>query len=67
MDPELFFVLGGALVFLMIPTILSAIIDGRTPRTPALVALIAGIMIFLRSVEDPAHTPSEHTSIQPHA
>ena len=53
MDPDLFFVLGGALVFLMIPTILSAIIDGRTPRTPALVALIAGIMIFFAVSERP--------------
>lgn len=53
MDPDLFFVLGGALAVLMVPAILSSIIDGRTPRTPALVALIAGIMIFFAVSERP--------------
>lgn len=54
MDPDLMFVLGGALAVLMVPAILSAIVDGRTPRTPALVALIAGTMIFYAISERPS-------------
>ncbi len=53
MDPDLLFVLGGALAVLMVPAVISALIDGRTPRTPALVALAAGIMIYFSVTQKP--------------
>lgn len=45
MDPDLLFVLGLVLGVFTIPAIVSAIIDGRAPRTPAMLVIIGGLMI----------------------
>jgi len=45
MDPDLSFAIGIVLGVLSIPSIVSALIDGRAPRTPALVIIIAGLLI----------------------
>ena len=45
MDTDLLFVLGIGLGVLMIPSMLSALIDGRAPRTPAMVMIVAALMI----------------------
>lgn len=53
MDPDLLFVLGIVLGVLMIPAILSALIDGRAPRTPALLVIIGGLMIGYAVMQKP--------------
>ena len=45
MDTDLLFVLGIVLVVLTIPAIISALIDGRAPRTPAFLVIISALMI----------------------
>ena len=46
MDPDLFLVLGLIIAGFSIPSILSAITDGRAPRASALTILIAGGMVL---------------------
>ena len=53
MDSDLFFILGLALAVLMIPAIVSALIDARAPRTPAMLAIIGGLMIGYAVYEKP--------------
>ncbi len=45
MDFDLIFVVGFAISVLGIPAIVSAFLDGRTPRAPALIILIGALMI----------------------
>jgi hypothetical protein len=52
-DTDLLFVLGIALVVLSLPVIVSALIDGRAPRTPALLILIAASMIGYAILQRP--------------
>ena len=53
MDTDLLFVLGITLAVLMIPSIISALIDGRAPRTPALLMIIGGLMIGYAVMQRP--------------
>lgn len=46
MDTELLLVLGLVLAVFAIPSIMSAITDGRSPRAAAVVILIAGGMVL---------------------
>lgn len=46
MDSDLFLVLGIVLAGFSIPSVLSAITDGRAPRASALTILIAGGMVL---------------------
>ena len=45
MDLDLMFVLGFVLAVLAIPAAVSALLDGRAPRTPAYLIIIGGLMI----------------------
>lgn len=45
MNTDLIFIVGVAIAILAIPAIVSAFLDGRTPRAPALVILIGALMI----------------------
>lgn len=54
MDPDLLFVLGMSLGVLVIPAIVSALIDGRAPRTPAMLLIIGGLMIGYAVMQRPA-------------
>ena len=45
MDTDTFFVFGAIIAVLAIPAVTSAFLDGRTPRVPAIIVLIGGIMI----------------------
>ena len=45
MSTDLIFVLGVAIGVLSIPAVVSAFADGRTPRAPALVIVIAALMV----------------------
>lgn len=45
MDADLLFVLGIVLGVFSIPSITSALLDGRPPRTPAVLILIGALMI----------------------
>ena len=45
MDSDLFFVVGVVIAVFSIPSIVSALTDGRAPRTPALLIIIGGLMI----------------------
>jgi hypothetical protein len=45
MDTDLLFVLGLVLGVFTIPAMMSALIDGRAPRTPAMLVIIGGLMI----------------------
>lgn len=45
MDPDVFLVLGIVIGAFAIPSMLSAAIDGRTPRASALTILIAGGLV----------------------
>ncbi|MCA0871665.1 hypothetical protein LCL97_12575 [Seohaeicola saemankumensis] len=45
MDTDLIFILGLVLAALSVPATMSAISDGRAPRAPILIILIAGAMI----------------------
>ena len=53
MDPDVFFVLGSVLAVLSIPAIISALVDGRGPRAPALIVLIGGGMMAFAVSERP--------------
>jgi uncharacterized membrane protein len=45
MDTDLFFVVGVIIAVFSIPSIVSALTDGRAPRIPALMIIIGGLMI----------------------
>ena len=45
MDTDIIFVVGFIIAVLSIPAIVSAFSDSRTPRVPAIVVLIGGLMI----------------------
>ena len=45
MNTDMIFVVGFIIVVLSIPAIVSAFSDSRTPRVPAIVVLIGGLMI----------------------
>ena len=53
MDTDLLFILGLALMVLMIPAIFSALMDARAPRTPAFLAIIGGLMIGYAVLQKP--------------
>jgi hypothetical protein len=46
MEPDLFLVIGVIVAAFSVPSILSAISDGRAPRASALTVLIAGGMVL---------------------
>ncbi|SEN14928.1 hypothetical protein SAMN04488003_1105 [Loktanella fryxellensis] len=45
MDTDLIFVVGVFIAVLAVPAIISAFMDGRVPRAPALTVVIAALMI----------------------
>ena len=45
MDSDLLFVLGFVFLVLAIPAVISAFVDGRTPRAPMLIILLGGGMM----------------------
>ena len=45
MDTDMIFVMGFVLLVLSIPAMLSAFLDGRTPRAPALIIMIGVLMV----------------------
>jgi hypothetical protein len=47
LDPDLFLVIGIVIAVLTIPSLLSAFIEGRTPRAGAVLVLISGTLIVL--------------------
>lgn len=53
MDTDLFLVIGIVILGLTIPPILGALFDGRPPRTPAILVLIAGGMITFAIIQHP--------------
>ncbi|AML51288.1 MULTISPECIES: hypothetical protein [Falsihalocynthiibacter] len=53
MDPDLFLVIGLLIGGFTIPPILGAIFDGRPPRTPAVLVVIAGGMIAFAVIQKP--------------
>jgi hypothetical protein len=53
MDPDVLFVVGFAIAVLSIPAIVSAFSDERSPRVPAIVVLIGGLMIGYAISERP--------------
>jgi hypothetical protein len=53
LDPDLFLVIGIVIAVLTIPSLLSAYIEGRTPRAGALLVLISGTLIVLAMNEHP--------------
>lgn len=53
MDPDLTLTLGVIVGVLSIPSILSAITDGRAPRASALTILIAGGLILYAAASKP--------------
>lgn len=53
MDPDLYMVIGVTIAVLTIPSLMSAFIEGRTPRAGALMILIAGTLIVLAIKEHP--------------
>lgn len=54
MDPDLVLVIGVILGVFTVPSILSAISDGRAPRASALTILISGSMILWAVTKNPA-------------
>ena len=54
MDTDLLFVLGLALGVLAIPAIVSALLDGRAPRTPAYLLIIGGLMVGYAVLQKPS-------------
>lgn len=46
MSMDLTFVAGCITLFFAIPAIVSAYSDGRTPRYPAMIVMIGGVMVF---------------------
>lgn len=53
MDSDLLFVLGIVLSVLMVPAIISALIEGRAPRTPAILVIVGGLMIGYAVMQKP--------------
>ena len=47
MDPDLFLVIGIVIAVLTIPSLMSAYIEGRTPRAAAVLILISGTLIVI--------------------
>ena len=47
MDPDLFLVIGIVIAALTIPSLISAYIEGRTPRAGAVLMLISGTLIVV--------------------
>jgi len=45
MDSDLFFVVGVVLAVFSIPSIVSALSDGRAPRVPAMMIILGSLMI----------------------
>lgn len=45
MEPDVVFVLGVVVAVLSIPAVVSAYLDGRPARVPAIIVLIGGLMI----------------------
>ena len=53
MDPDLYFVIGLAVLVLSIPPIFGAISEGRAPRTAAILILIGGGLLGLAVSQKP--------------
>ncbi len=53
MDPDLFLVIGIVIAALTIPSLMSAYIEGRTPRAAALLILISGTLIVIALTNHP--------------
>ena len=53
MDPDLIFVVGLVLGVFSIPSILSAVSDGRAPRVAAFTVIASGVMIFWAATNKP--------------
>jgi sugar phosphate permease len=53
MDSDLMLVIGIILGVLSIPAMLNAFSESRAPRMPAIIVLIAGILVFLALRESP--------------
>ena len=53
MDSDLIFVVGFFLLVLSIPAMVSAFMDSRTPRAPALIIMIGALMIAYAVRERP--------------
>lgn len=53
MNTDIIFVVGFVIAVLSIPAIVSAFSDSRTPRVPAIVVLIGGLMIGYAMNERP--------------
>jgi hypothetical protein len=47
LDPDLFLVIGIITAVLTVPSLVSAFIEGRTPRAGAVMVLISGTLIVL--------------------
>ena len=45
MDLDTIFVVGTVITLLAVPAIVSAYVDGRTPRAPAVIIVIGGAMV----------------------
>lgn len=55
MDPDVLFVFGCVLGVLAIPAVISAFADGRAPRAPALIILLAIGLIGYAMIERPGN------------
>jgi hypothetical protein len=53
LDPDLYMVIGVSIAILTIPSLLSAFIEGRTPRAGAVLILISGTLIVLALKDHP--------------
>ncbi len=53
MDMDLIFVVGCIILVFAIPAIISAFSDGRTPRYPAMIIMIGGILVYYAVNERP--------------
>ena len=53
MDPDLIFIIGVVLGVFSVPSIMSAIADGRAPRMAALIIILSGAMILWAVTEKP--------------
>ncbi|MCI2399521.1 hypothetical protein [Aliiroseovarius subalbicans] len=53
MTNDLFLVIGVVVLALSVPSILGSLIDRRTPRTPAIMVLIGGVLVVLAVTQQP--------------
>jgi hypothetical protein len=53
-DPDLFLVIGAVLLVLAVPSLLSAFAESRPPRTAAILAIAAGILIVVAVRNNPS-------------